>query len=383
MLIPIKKFIEILYQKQTNRGYVLIIVLIIIAAIISISSEFLILAQTNTRYLQSFTNRQKAYWIARSGINLAIELLEADKKGSIANFLSGDIETDPNVDSYKDIWALPLPEIPVENGSIQLLIEDENSKINVSVLANEFVDQTPYYVITQRFFINMGLPIDLADCILDWVDIDDARSPYGAESSDYYQNLKKPYKARNAALDTINELLLIKGISPLIFYGLGGGNYGLEGNLVENNKGLQNVIESLTSGTKIEISKDTSLIKIGKEKNRALYNYFRANGERSDYLNDINKININTASFRVLSALTDAMTDDKVTEIIRRRLQKPFKNVDEISDIITDETIRKNLLTVRSYIFKIKSIGKVGSTSLSVVAYYHRERKQIINWSEE
>ncbi|MGQ9848376.1 MAG: type II secretion system protein GspK, partial [Bacteroidales bacterium] len=169
----------------------------------------------------------------------------------------------------------------------------------------------------------------------------------------------------------------------LLYYGLGGGNYGLESNLVENNKGLQNVIESLTSGKKIEISKDTSLIKIGKEKNRALYNYFRVNGERSDYLNDINKININTASFRVLSALTDAMTDDKVTEIIRRRLQKPFKNVDEISDIIIDETIRKNLLTVRSYIFKIKSVGKVGSTSLNIIAYYHRERKQIINWSEE
>ena len=141
MFILIKKSIKKLFQKQTNHGYVLIIVLIIIAAIISISSEFLILAQTNTRYLQSFTNRQKAYWIARSGINLAIELLEADKRGSIANFLSGDIETDPNVDSYKDIWALPLPEIPLENGSIQLLIEDENSKINVSVLANEFVDR--------------------------------------------------------------------------------------------------------------------------------------------------------------------------------------------------------------------------------------------------
>ncbi|HQL44066.1 MAG TPA: type II secretion system protein GspK, partial [Spirochaetota bacterium] len=289
----------------SNKGYVLIIVLIIIAAIISISSEFLTLAQTNTKYLQSFTNRQKAYWVARSGINLAIELLEADKKGSVGNFISGDIETDPNIDSYKDIWALPLPEIPLENGNIQIHIEDENSKINLSVLANEFVEQTPYYIITQRFFINMGLPLDLADCILDWVDIDDARSPYGAESSDYYQNLKKPYKAKNDALDSINELLLIKNITPLLFYGLGGGNFGLEQNLVEDNKGLQNVIESLTKSAKVEIAKSISQIKIGKEKNRALYNYLRVNGDRSDYLNDINKININTASYRVLSALTD------------------------------------------------------------------------------
>jgi type II secretory pathway component PulK len=366
----------------SNKGYVLIIVLIIIAAIISISSEFLTLAQTNTKYLQSFTNRQKAYWVARSGINLAIELLEADKKGSVANFISGDIETDPNIDSYKDIWALPLPEIPLENGNIQIHIEDENSKINLSVLANEFVEQTPYYIITQRFCINMGLPLDLADCILDWVDIDDARSPYGAESSDYYQNLKKPYKVKNDTLDSINELLLIKNITPLIFYGLGGGNFGLEQNLVDDNKGLQNVIESLTKSAKVEIAKSISQIKIGKEKNRAFYNYFRVNGDRSDYLNDINKININTASYRVLSALTDSMTDDKVTELIRRRLQKPFKNVDEISDIITDENVRKNLLTVRSYIFQIRSIGKVGSTTLSIIIFYHRERKQIIFWSE-
>ncbi|HOT20883.1 MAG TPA: hypothetical protein PLX22_13125, partial [Spirochaetota bacterium] len=68
--------------------------------------------------------------------------------------------------------------------------------------------------------------------------------------------------------------------------------------------------------------------------------------------------------------------------LIRRRLQKPFKNVDEISDIITDENVRKNLLTVRSYIFQIRSIGKVGSTTLSIIIFYHRERKQIIFWSE-
>ena len=97
--------------------------------------------------------------------------------------------------------------------------------------------------------------------------------------------------------------------------------------------------------------------RIAKEKSKKLSDYLRVNGERKDFTSELNKININTATFRVLSALTDKMTDDKAREIISRRLATPFKNVDEIKDIIDDETVRKNLLSVKSYIFKITSVG--------------------------
>src|SRR5262249_5719734 len=40
----------------------------------------------------------------------------------------------------------------------------------------------------------------------------------GAES-DYYQGLPRPYVAKNAPMDAIEELLLIKGVTPELFYG--------------------------------------------------------------------------------------------------------------------------------------------------------------------
>ncbi len=366
----------------SNSGYVLVIVLIVIAVLISVSSEFLIMAQVNTRYLQKFKEQQQAYTLARAGLNLGKFILDADKKGLTSGFL-GMAPTDSSIDSYRDVWAIDYPELPFEAGTLKLKISDENAKINLSVLANEVVDQTPYYVIAQTFFMNMGLPVDLADAIIDWVDIDDAPFPYGAESN-YYMSLTTPYKSKNAAMDSINEMLMIKGCTPAIYYGLSGGNTGLEDNLVDNNKGLPQIAtgSSINEGISLK-DRPVEEIPIGKERNRALYNYFRVYGDRQDYLSELNKININTASYRVLSALTENMTDDIVTEIIRRRHTQPFKSVDEISDLVEDENIRKNILTVRSNIFKISSTVRVGKTSVTIKTYYNRNRKTLLYWSEE
>jgi hypothetical protein len=67
-------------------------------------------------------------------------------------------------------------------------ISDENSKININAFANEFTEKTRYYYMAQTLFVNMGLPMDYADALHDWVDPDDQRLPYGAETGDYYLN---------------------------------------------------------------------------------------------------------------------------------------------------------------------------------------------------
>jgi len=230
--------------------------------------------------------------------------------------------------------------------------------------------------------LNMGLPVDLADTIIDWVDIDDAPYPYGAESN-YYNSLPNPYKSKNAAMDSINEMLLIKGITPAVFYGFSGGMLGIEENLVDNNKGLPQITTGSPKDAEISLQeRPVEEIPIGKEKNRALHKYFRVYGDRQDYLSELNKININTASYRVLSALTEKMTDDIVTEIIRRRHTQPFRSVEEISDLIDDESVRKNILTVKSHIFKISSTVHVGKTAVTIITYYNRDRKKLLYWSE-
>lgn len=374
-----------------SKGYVLVIVLLVTSMLVSVATEFLIIAQTNINYIQGVRDRARAQSIARTGIELCKFILEADKRGiASGTFLQ---KADKNIDCYQDLWALEFPELPIEDGSVKIRIFDENAKINLSVLANEFVDRSQYYTIAQRFFMNLGLPMDLADGILDWVDIDDQRSPYGAESPDYYLTLERPYRARNKELDSLYDLFLVRGMTPLYFYGLGGGNFGKEENLVDDNMGKRKLNPLLLSEMSPEKVKELMeerdrdlqniTVKIGKEKSRAFSDYFRAYGDRSDVLNDVNRININTAPYRVLSALTDFMTDDVVTELIRRRNQQPFSSVEEVKDLIRDDTVQKNVLSIKSYIFKLESIGKSGNTTVKITGYYHRDDKRFFYLSEE
>ena len=58
----------------------------------------------------------------------------------------------------------------------------------------------------------------VADSILDWRDPDDFIRINGAEN-DYYQSLKEPYNCKNGNLDSVEELLLVRGVTPELFYG--------------------------------------------------------------------------------------------------------------------------------------------------------------------
>jgi type II secretory pathway component PulK len=374
-----------------SSGYVLIIVLLVTSLLVSVSSEFLLTAQTNINYIRKFNDRTKAWSLAHAGIDLSAFILEADMKGLAGSVLPG-LNSNKAIDCYRDLWAVDFPDLPMEDGTVKIRISDEQAKINLSVLANEVVDKTPYYSVAQRLLLNMGLPMDLADTLIDWVDIDDSRFPQGAESSDYYFTLPSPYKAKNAEMESIQEMLMVKDVTPEIYYGLGSEASSRETNLVDDNRGKVDLDTSQISkylpGAEGKVSegglfmKDVE-VKVGKEKSRRLSDYFRVNGERSDYLSELNKININTASYRVISALTDLMTDDVVTELLLKRQAQPFNSVEEVKDMVTDETIRRNILTVKSSLFRINCTGSVGSTSITITAVYNRETKKFLYIGEQ
>lgn len=375
---------------EFNRGYILLIVLVISAFLVSVTSDFFLRSHTYIGYLKRFKSDAVADYIAYSGLELAKAVLDVDRLGLGGSFMQG-LNNDKNIDTYNDIWALDFPEIPIMDGFVKFEFEDENSKINLSVLANDRVEKTPFYNMLQRFFLDMGFPVDLADTLIDWVDPDDFRSPYGAESSGYYLTLTPPYYAKNEAMDSIDELHLVKGFSPEIIYGTGGGNYGIEKNIVEDNKGtikipLNKLID--ISGGKEDFDSDSSYQesvekKFGREKNRRLDKYLRVHGNRDDFTSEINRININTAPFRILMALTSSITEDNVEEIIRRRQLQPFKAVSEINSFLGEDHNLGNLLTVRSQVFKITVTATVESGFSRHIVYYDRVRKKILAYTKE
>lgn len=373
-----------------SNGYILLIVLVISAFLVSFTSEFFYKTHVYISYIKRFKSDINSEYLAYSGFELAKAILEVDRLGIASSFMP-NLSNDRTIDSYKDIWALDFPEMDLPGGTVKISIEDENSKINISVLSNDSVPETTFYGILQRLLGDMGLSIDIADCIMDWVDTDSVRYPFGAESSDYYLTRTPPYSAQNGEMNSIDELLLVKLITPEIFYGIGGGNHGLEKNLVEDNKGDVKIplykledISAIKPETDENTDYKTSIErKIGREKDRALYNYLRVYGNRSVYNDEANKININTASFRVLYSLSSKLTDDIVTEIIRKRQIQPFRSTSEIEEFIKDETLENNIIAVRSNIFKItiKASGRDGFCNF--IAYYDRDNKRILYCSTE
>ena len=358
-----------------NKGFVLVTVLIIITFLFIISYDFFYRSAIYIDYLNRFKSDNNTEYLAYSGYTLAKTILNVDRLGLSIPFMP-NINKNRNIDSYKDIWAVELPEIPLDTGSVKIIIEDEQAKINISALATVFVESTPYYGILQRLFGDMGLIRDIAGNILDWVNPNPLRSPYG----DYYLNLKPPYKAQNSEMGSIEELLLVKSVTPEIYYGLGAGNYGREKDLVEDNKDNIKLAKDAFNNL---MEQDTDLQdiierKIGREKDRALYNYLRVYGNPNDFINEANRININTASFRVLMALSKDMQEGVVTDIIKRRQAEPFTNINQINEFIREPDLLKNLITVRSSIFKITVIASDRSGFCRFITYYDRNRNKVL-----
>ncbi len=79
-----------------------------------------------------------------------------------------------------------------------------------------------------------GMTEEVSDAILDWLDEDDEPRPLGAEFADYYMNLQPAYKPANGPISSIEQLLLVRGVTPQMLFGYD-----------ENRNGLLDQAESM------------------------------------------------------------------------------------------------------------------------------------------
>jgi hypothetical protein len=96
-------------------------------------------------------------------------------------------------------------------------LEDESCKANLRWVMQMEIQQPGY---GQAMLMRLpGVTAEIADAILDWMDEDSEPRESGAED-DYYAGLDPPYYTRNAIPDSLDELLLVKGITPKLLYGI-------------------------------------------------------------------------------------------------------------------------------------------------------------------
>jgi general secretion pathway protein K len=123
----------------------------------------------------------------------------------------------------------------------------ESGKMNINMISETTL---------RKVIGNLGLEGEkrdvVVDSILDWRDPDDLYRINGAEN-DYYQSLKEPYRSKNGNLDSIEELLLIRGVTPELFYGGKGAKAGEE-EAKASGAGLKDIFSVYASGDQVDIN---------------------------------------------------------------------------------------------------------------------------------
>ena len=113
-------------------------------------------------------------------------------------------------------WALRLPAIPIESGSIAGYIVDAQSRINVNNLANGSVQPSSHRALVQLFSAR-GVSPNLVIAVNDWVDADDTVSEPGGAEDAWYLAQTPPGLAANAPLRRVDELLAVRGMDASSF----------------------------------------------------------------------------------------------------------------------------------------------------------------------
>jgi general secretion pathway protein K len=324
---------------ENSRGVALILTILVVSLIVALSLEFNRTMLSHRISAGNIGHGLRALYAAKSGVSCGLAVLMKDSE---------------TVDTLMDDWALPEmlnaisagSQTLLEGGRFEVAIEDLSGKIPI----NSLIDNPELEKAFKRFLALDAFGLDeetvniVSDSVMDWIDgsgeEDDLMRFYGAED-DYYMYLDRPYHCKNEPLDSVEEILLVKGVTPELFYG------------TEDYAGIGPYIS--VYGT--------------------------------------SEININTADPKfpeapplVLSSLHDFMTLDIAEEMAGYRL-----DVDE--DTLTAQTwykeavpddikIPSSLIKTTSNHFQITSVGRFGDVSRQVVAVVERTGTgfRVLSW---
>lgn len=312
---------------NNSRGIALILTILIVGLIVSLTLHFNTSMRSNLYAAANLSDGIKLGCIARSGFNGARAVLHEDRSSG-------------NVDTLRELWAQSgalsdSAAILFDEGKVFVEIRDLSGRIQI----NQLVDKKGMYNEVQKGlllrFLNspdFGLEPDesenIVDALKDWIDSDNEVTRFGAEDS-YYQGLEKPYHCKDAPVEFLEELQLVRGITKELLYGSG------------EKPGILPYLSPYGDG----------------------------------------RININTADPLVLRALSDRIDQDLVDAMIAYREDEDndlsdaawYKKVPGIGDV----SIPGSLLTTSSTHFEILSEGLKGEMRKQIKGMVERDEKTV------
>ncbi len=293
-----------------ERGIALILVLWVMALLTVIAGEFCHAVRTELNVTRNFKEETQAYYIALSGLFWAVQGLVDDDQGFRKAAAPGGAA---NPEEGLARINADIPAVPFGAGRFSVRKENESGKVNLNRAGEHLL----------KMMLN-GLDIDgaekaiIVDSILDWRDADSFHHVNGAED-DYYRSLPHPYRCKNGDFSSVDELLLVRGVTPQIFHG-----------------GLRDMV-TVYQDEETAAGRDV----------------------RAEVRVNLNSININAASPPMLRALP-RMTEEALRAILRYRITQDFRSPTDLLVVVGPEVyagISPYLTFTLSPYYTIKAVG--------------------------
>lgn len=354
-------------SKSRCQGSALIVVLWVLSLLSLLIGSFAFDARIEARVISYYRKRSKAEYVAKSGIEIATLLMSKSKALSRSKTVEADAAEDDEF--YDDAMRLSRGlavlgfERELGDGKMIVDIVPEPARRNINNLGKgdvEIEKNLERILEVGGITEASGLWPVLIESFLDWTDKDNEPRVDGAETDDYYSTLTNSYRAKNGPLDTVGELLLVKGYTQTILYG-GVLEAALEGEEEVSISGIQDLLTTYGDG----------------------------------------KVNVNAAGLRVLMTIpgVDELTANAIIEEREGVLEKEanslaaedeedysFKSVGDFVGRVPDMAPDvKNYITTVSGIYRITSRGEVGGVTKKVwcIAEFSKDDLNILRWREE
>ena len=319
---------------NNNRGVALILTLLIISLIVTLTLQFNTSMRSEVHAAYNLRDGITLEYVAKSGFYGAMALLKDD-----------DMTYDWLLDDWQILeqYAAFSPTLFEEETSFKVTIKDLTGEIQINKLIDNQsqVDPSQRDLLTRflnldEFDLESDQVDDIVDAVIDWLDPDDNTTGFGGAENSYYQSLEDPYFCRNGPMESIEELLLVKGITKELYEGTGG--------------------------------------------NPGIAEYLSVHGDGN--------ININTADKLVFKALSDDITDEVFEDLDNYRRdennENDLKNTSWVQNVVSGISFAVGT-TIKSTHFEITSIGKKDLMEKKIKTIVERDPNgnlKVLSWKK-
>lgn len=186
-----------------QRGVALLVVLWIFIFLFVVAFEFSTAVREEAAAAHRYSDETQGYYLAMAGFQRGLyEFLNQQPDAA-------RLPQEQKRDALDGSWH----DNNLGAGHLRFRLIDEGGKININRVNEDLL---------RRVFTNLGVDPNvrdlLVDSIMDWRDPDDLHRTNGTEK-DYYLALSPSYRPKNGPLDSVEDLLWIRGMTPELFYG--------------------------------------------------------------------------------------------------------------------------------------------------------------------